>query len=147
MRLNGYWRCPGLDGFRKRQATLAEALVVRIALPREVMFSAAHPEIGRLLHHIVAAVENAAVGQGFAGAAGFAGGSCKRAFCDDHPACRVLHGDGRCRHPDEARPSLSGFGVDVNRLMKTCGWADAETGHRSDADGPSLARVVGFVLL
>ena len=143
--------CPphvsGPDGFRKLQASRPDAIVIRIALPQDVMFSAARPEVARLLHHIVATVESAAVDKGFPGARGFAGGSCKRAFCHNHAECRVLSGDGQCRNPDDARPSLSGFGVDVNRLVKTCGWSSGANANRTDTTEASMAWIVGLVLI
>ena len=57
------------------------------------------------------------------GPEGFAAGSCRISFCKGYDHCQVLHGNGTCRHPDSARPSMSGFGVHVGKLMKSAGWS------------------------
>ena len=84
---------------------------------------------------------------GHAGSIAFAGGSCKNLFCQEHLECRRLPEDGECRHPDLARPSMSGFGIDVFELMRTCGWpANVNTGEAgSDAD--SVSWLAGLVMI
>ncbi|MCG6911007.1 MAG: DUF2284 domain-containing protein [Deltaproteobacteria bacterium] len=94
-------------------------------------------------HHI----ERSAVAMGFPRARSYAGGSCKELFCPDRAECRVLAATGKCRNPDHARPSMSGFGIDVAALFKTAGW---EMSWIMDAEGALLskmANVSGLVLI
>jgi predicted metal-binding protein len=100
-----------------------QAIFLKIDLPTEIMYSDQRREVGKLLHFIVIELEKAAIEMGLTKAMGFAGGSCKNLLCADKPHCNVLYGDGECRNPDRARPSLSGFGINVNRLMKAAGWS------------------------
>jgi predicted metal-binding protein len=132
---NGDYTCPnyglaascpphveGPAGFRKWQAQSKYSVTVKIELPASIMFSDARKEVMRLLHQIVAAVEQKAVEAGFGKSKAFAGGSCKELFCDDQEKCRVLAGNKPCPHMAFARPSMSGFGVDVTQLMLSSGW-------------------------
>ena len=143
--------CPphvsGPSGFRKLQKSIKHAIVVRIVVPSAALFSDERWGIMRLLHEIVGAVELAAVGMGCSDSKAFAGGSCKKIFCHDHEGCRRLSEDGECRHPQYARPSMSGFGINVSELMKVCGWpADINTREpRSGAD--SMSWVAGLVMV
>lgn len=143
--------CPphvsGPSGFRELLRNFQKALIFKIDLPSEILLSSERRDIFRLLHEIAAGLEQAAVQSGFLNAKGYAGGSCKRIFCQDHPTCRVLSEGGKCRHPDHARPSMSGFGINVSKLMETAGW----TMHRSlPGVAPSkttMLTVCGLVLL
>ncbi len=117
--------CPphtsGPAGFRKSLEAHQSAIFFKIDVPTETLLSDQRQEIFRLLQEIAAGVEKTAVEKGFKHAKSFAGGSCKQLFCRNHRKCNVL--DGRqCRNPDYARPSMSGFGVDVSSLMTLCGW-------------------------
>jgi len=101
----------------------------------------------RLLHEITAAIETEAKRLGFPDSAGFAGGSCKPSFCHDYPNCRVIAEHGQCRHPEHARPSMSGFGVNVGELMKSAGWSTNLFTAGTAEGGEQLAWVAGLVLL
>jgi predicted metal-binding protein len=117
--------CPphtaGPAGFRKLLADYRFALFFKIEVPAQALLSDKKGEVFRTLQKLAAAVEQSAIDLGCTKAKSFAGGSCKTIFCERHPRCRVLDGL-KCRHPDEARPSMSGFGIDVARLMALCGW-------------------------
>jgi predicted metal-binding protein len=143
--------CPpyvgGPQEFRKWQAESRYAIVVRIDIPSTVLFSAEYREVGQLLHETVAAIEKEAVRIGYTGSKSFAGGSCKKIFCHDHPNCRLLTEQGECRHPDVARPSMSGFGIDVTKLMQTAGWQIKKITSESSSDADSMSWVAGLVLL
>jgi hypothetical protein len=76
-------------------------------VPSEILYSGENRELFQLLHEIAAGIENSAVKMGFSDAQAYAGGSCKRIFCHDHPECRVISEKGSCRNPDYARPSMS----------------------------------------
>ena len=143
--------CPphvgGPSEFRNLLEKYEQAIVVRIVVPSSALFSDAREDIMRLLHQIVAGIEQEAVRMGFNGAKAFAGGSCKNLFCDDYAGCRVLSEKGKCRNPEEARPSMSGFGINVSNLMKVCGWAGDIKTSRAEAVRAPLFWVAGLILV
>jgi predicted metal-binding protein len=116
--------CPphvtGPAGFRQLQKTHQYAIAVRMEVPSTTLFSDDKGLVLRVLHDVVAGVELEAVRRGFTRSQAFAGGSCKQIFCADETDCARLSEAGECRHPSTARPSMSGFGINVVELMKTC---------------------------
>lgn len=157
---NGEYTCPNyglaancppyVEGpveFRKWQAQSHYSITVRIELPASVMFSNERKGVFQLLHQIVAVVEQKAIGLGFEKSRAFAGGSCKELFCDDQESCCVLAENKPCRHSEIARPSMSGFGIDVIQLMQSSGWPapKAEDSNLSEKDATSW--VGGLILL
>ncbi len=143
--------CPphvsGPDGFRKRLERFSRAVFFKIDVPSELLFSSDRREVFQLLHEMAAGIEHQAVAMGFRGARAYAGGSCKQIFCHDKPECRVVAGRGACRNPQSARPSMSGFGIDVAGLVRKAGWQERLV---ADADTPPSARmtpVYGLVLV
>jgi len=139
--------CPphvsGPSGFRQLQNALKHAVVIRIEVAAAALFSDERWEVFRMLHELVAAVELAAVKMGYVQSEAFAGGSCKKVFCRDRADCSAVSKSGKCRHPRHARPSMSGFGIDVAELMKSCGWpADIAV---QDAD--AMSWIAGLVLI
>jgi len=157
---NGEYPCPnyglgascpphveGPAEFRKWQAQSRYSIIVKIELPSSILFSNERKGVMRLLHQIVAGVEQKAIETGFEKSKAFAGGSCKDLFCDDRENCRVLSENKPCRHIESARPSMSGFGIDVTQLMTSCRWP-GQKAERSDAfDNESTSWVVGLILL
>ncbi len=143
--------CPphisGPSGFRKWQDNSAFAIVVRIDVPTAVMFSEERREVMQLLHEIVAGVEKKAVQMGYGGSKAFAGGSCKKLFCHEHADCRVLSRQKECRNPQTARPSMSGFGIDVARLMQSAGWPAKKANPEHASDAESMTWVAGLVVI
>jgi len=143
--------CPpyvsGPAGFRKLLETSQYVLIIRLEIESDSLHGVDRPEVMRLLHEICAAVEIEAKRLGFHNAAGFAGGSCKPSFCADQQHCRVLAGQGKCRYPDRARPSMSGYGVNVGELMKAAGWPNKLFPAKGDGQEQQLAWVAGLVLL
>ncbi len=145
--------CPphvsGPSGFRELNKKMRYGVVVRIDIPSSVMFSNERREVMGLLHEIVAAVEQEAVHMGYADSKSFAGGSCKNIFCGEHAECRVLSEQGECRNPQTARPSMSGFGINVLKLMQLAGipvdksLTPAETGYYEE----SMSWVAGLVMV
>lgn len=143
--------CPpnvsGPAGFRKLVDMSSHAIVIRIEIDGDSLHGEQRHEVMRLLHEITAAVEKEAKRIGFPHSRAFAGGSCKMSFCAEHEQCRVLTGEGLCRHPESARPSMSGYGINVGDLMKEVGWSTDLFPPR-DMDGEEqLAWVAGLVLL
>ena len=75
---------------------------------------------------------------GYANSRAYAGGSCKKLFCSNHLNCNVLSNEGKCRNPDMARQSMSGFGIDVKKLMTLAGW---------DSENSDMKPACGLVLI
>ncbi|WP_419174876.1 DUF2284 domain-containing protein [Desulfosediminicola sp.] len=143
--------CPphvsGPAGFKKLLAQSRHAIVLRIELDGDSLHGNDRPESMRLLHSLTAAVELEAKRKGFDNAQGFAGGSCKRSFCDDYDSCAVLSGEATCRFPDQARPSMSGYGVNVGELMKEAGWSNNLFAEDQQDKEKQMAWIAGLVLL
>ncbi len=143
--------CPphvsGPPGFRGLLKGFEKALVFRIEVPSEILLSSDRKEIFRLLHEIAASVEQAAVRQGHTRARAFAGGSCKGLFCADEATCRVVDEGGACRNPNRARPSMSGFGIDVSALMASAGWSMNRVDGEEVKEPPGMGTVSGLVLI
>lgn len=124
--------CPphvsGPDGFRELQRSHTHAVVFKLDVDSDVLLSPEVLDLMRLLHGVASTLERCARDQGFTGAKAFVGGSCKVLFCGDHAECSVLaegddgDGDGDCRYPELAHPSMSGFGVNVSAVMEAAGW-------------------------
>ena len=143
--------CPpyvgGPEYFRKLIKTHSQALVVRLVIPAIMLLSWERVELGKVLHELVATLEREAILMGFTESTGFAGGSCKELFCQDHLSCRRIEENGLCRHPDLARPSMSGYGIDVFQLIKSCGW-DANLNQNEDVpEEDQLSWVAGLVMI
>jgi predicted metal-binding protein len=141
---------PHVEGpveFRKWQEQSKYSIVVKIELPTSVIFSGERNGVMQLLHQSVAAVEQKAIEMGLKNSKGFAGGSCKELFCNDEEKCCVLAESKPCRHRELARPSMSGFGIDVTLLMESSGWS-APKAEKSDlSDKNATSWVAGLILL
>jgi predicted metal-binding protein len=149
-----YGRSPGcpphVSGpreFRELLKHYRRALVVKIDVPTDTLLSPERRDIMGLLHDIVADAEQAAVDMGFSNARAFAGGSCKMIFCREHAECRVLSEQGKCRNPHRARPSMSGFGINVSRLMQAAGWQGDYLDPKADEEPAGMSWIAGLVLI
>jgi len=145
------YSCPpyvdGPDAFRTLITTHTRALVLRLIIPSRMLLSWERTDLGRLLHELVATVENEARILGYSKSTAFAGDSCKKLFCGDHLGCRRIEENGPCRHPGLARPSMSGYGIDVFQLIKGCGW---ETNLNHGEEKPAedqLSWVAGLIMI
>lgn len=98
------------------------ALVFKIEAPMELLLSEERDHVGRLVQETAAKLERLAVEAGYSNSRALAGDCCKRLFCNSHERCNVLSGGGDCRNPERARMSMSGLGVDFNRLNSGLGW-------------------------
>ncbi len=144
--------CPphvgGPAGMRRRMEAIASgrAIVIKIEIPSSTLLSDndVRCEIFALLSEIAADIEEMAVWMGYTEASAYAGGGCKQTFCREQAACRMLEASGTCRHPHKARPSMSGFGVNVGRLMQSAGWdaTTSEKGAAGDDPFPICALVI-----
>jgi len=141
--------CPphveGVEGFRRWKDLAISALVIRIDVPTSVLLSEDRSEIMRLLHEIVAGVERQAVALNYTNSKGFAGGSCKNLFCSEHVECCRVAGK-RCRNPELARPSMSGFGINVGKMMESAGWNHSLLDSKNHFAEP-MSWVAGLVLI
>ena len=143
--------CPphvaGPDGFRKLLNEFDHAVFFKIDVPSEILMSDERRDIFRLLHEIAAGIEQAAIKMGFHDSSAYAGGSCKQIFCRDHPHCRVIAENEECRNPLLARPSMSGFGINVLKLKKAAGWMSKKTPRDTDPDAVSVETVCALILI
>jgi len=138
---------PGPTGFRELIKTHTHAMVVRIIVPSAALFSEERRGIMRLLHEIVASVEKEAIEMGYADSKAFAGGSCKTIFCHNHLECRRLSENGECRNPKYARPSMSGFGINVSDLIKKCGWPVNINKEDAGSNAEKMSWVAGLIMI
>ncbi len=143
--------CPphvaGPAGFQKVLKNFSRAIFFKIDVPSELLFSSDRREVFQLLHELASGIERKAVKMGFPRARAYAGGSCKQIFCCDYPDCRVLSENGTCRNPEYARPSMSGFGINVANLIKTAGWKEDLITQAAKPVSSRMASVYGLVLI
>ena len=143
--------CPpyvqGPDHIRELINHLPHALIVRVIVPASSLLKWERVDIGRILHEMVANLESDALGSGSTRAYAFAGDSCKDLFCSNHLNCQRVYENGPCRHPDLARPSMSGFGVDVYQMIQSCGWKTNLNQEENEGAEDELSWVAGLVLL
>jgi len=84
---------------------------------------------------------------GYIKAQGLVGGSCKRLFCHEYDTCSVLTGEGDCRFPAVARPSMSGVGINFFALSKALGWQITKITTDTKPDDTPMGLSAGMVLL
>jgi predicted metal-binding protein len=143
--------CPpyvsGPSEFRKKLENFHQAIFFKIDVPSEILFSSERREIFQFLHQIAATIENEAIKKGHINSQAYAGGSCKKIFCHNHPECNVISDKGECRNPQYARPSMSGFGINVPKLFEAAGWTMSAVTHDTEATASKIAHVCGLVLV
>lgn len=141
--------CPpatmGPAGFRRFKAGFDHALVFKFDIPWTVLVTEKRTQANRRLHETTAALERYILESGWERARGFAAGGCKDGFCPDDPACAALAPGGSCRFPDQARPSLSGMGLDFKALSDSLGWP-METRIPENPHPDDTGMVAGMVL-
>lgn len=143
--------CPpyvaGPNGFRELIKKLSYGIFFKIDVTSEILFSNENQDIFRLLHTIASHIEHFAIKKGFLNSTAFAGGSCKQLFCNEHRECNKVKGDGMCRYPEIARPSMSGFGINVFKLIKDVGWESNKKLQKNEHESISIQSVCGLVLI
>lgn len=142
--------CPphvsGPSGFRELLKVYEQAVVFKLEVPSSVLFAPVERlEVFGLLQEIAAGIEQAAVKMGQTRSKAFAGNCCKKLFCGDYPRCRVLHEGGTCRNPHSARPSMSGFGINVSKLMESAGWSFNRAG--GETVDTAIGTLCGLILI
>jgi predicted metal-binding protein len=115
------------DQFREHLKGFTLVLAFKFDMPGEAVLGTERREASLLLHETTVAIEQQAQALGFTRARGYSSGACKKTLCNEHAGCAALENGGRCRHPDKARPSLSGMGVNWHELSKTLGWVMQKT--------------------
>jgi predicted metal-binding protein len=135
------------EAFRELLRAYPRALVFKFDVPTEVLLGDGRFEVSRIVHETAAALERHARTCGYAAARGFAAGSCKRIFCSEEIDCRVLSGNGDCRNPEAARPSISGLGVNFFELSRTVDWPIHKITSESNPDEVPMGLMAGIVLL
>ncbi len=133
--------------FRELLPQYPQALVFKFDVPTEVLLGDGRFEVARIVHETAADLERRALACGYLAARGLAAGACKRIFCAEEPNCRVLAKKGECRHPDAARPSISGLGVNFFELSRTVGWPINKVTRDSDPNKVPMGLMAGIVLL
>jgi predicted metal-binding protein len=153
-------RCPGYGqaancpphvagpvAFRRQLKQYEQILVFKFDVPTEVLLSDDRLEVARLVHETASSIERLALEIGCRKAEGLAAGSCKQLFCSEYADCLVLSTGGDCRFPDQARPSMSGKGIDVFALARASGWPMNKITSESNPDEVPMGLMAGMVLL
>ena len=135
------------EAFRHLLERFPRALVFKFDVPTEVLLGDGRFEVSRLVHETAAALERHALACGYADARGLAAGSCKRIFCAAEKDCRVIAHGGVCRHPEDARPSISGLGIHFFDLSRTVGWPIEKITGESRSEEVPMGLMAGIVLL
>ena len=131
------------EKFKKRLARYQSALVFKFDIPTNVLFGHERYEVLHLLHETTSSLKDFSIAVGYSDAMAIAGGSCKKAFCKNHKSCPVINEAGKCRHPHKACPSMSGLGINFNKITKLMGW---ESGKTQKNEEPT-SNMAGIVLL
>jgi len=143
--------CPptvsGPAGFREILKAFEHAIFFRLEAPADIVFSSDRRTVFELLNQVATDIERAAVAAGFPEARAYTGGPCKEVFCHDHEVCRVLAGEGECRHPLYARESMSGFGIDVGKIAESVAWRMDWEAPSGDSPTEKVSNTYGLVLI
>jgi predicted metal-binding protein len=154
LKCDGYGQsmsCPpqvaGPAWFRSRLAQSALVLAFKFDVPTQILHSSQRWDLFGLLHQTAAGLEDIARQAGFESSFSLAGGSCKNIFCSSHYQCQVLSAGGPCRNPDSARPSMSGYGVNVKDLAGVLNWPMESTVSDPTAGQTLTALLAGMVVV
>lgn len=143
--------CPphvsGPSGLKKSLETFHHAIIFKIDVPSKILYSSENREVFQLLHQIASGIERSAVKSGFEKAQAYAGGSCRKIFCYDENECLALTEKRKCRHPEYARPSMSGFGVNVAKLFESVGWTMTWVSANNASNKAETGNVCGLVFI
>jgi predicted metal-binding protein len=133
--------------FRQLLEQYESALVFKFDVPMEILFSEGRREVARVVHETSADLERLALAGGCISALGLAGGSCKPIFCGQEPNCVVISQGKECLHPDSARMSMSGLGINFNQICKKLGWQEFDPDKAKGRKSPSEGLMAGMVLV
>ncbi len=143
--------CPphvaGPKVFRQLLKQYSKALVFKLEIPTDILFTNDRKQVFQLLHETAAKIQTDAINAGFKDARAYAGGACKKIFCHDHKDCLGITAKEACRHPGEARPSMSGFGINVSKLIEAAGWPKDDMPGKKPAPASKISGLYGLVLI
>ncbi len=135
------------DIFRELLSDHHTALAFKFDVPTSVLISDARLMVVKQVHLAAADLEHKALAMGFAKAQGLAAGSCWQVFCADQGDCPALQSAEACRFPDQARPSLSGLGVNVFQLCADLDWPISKITKETDPGEIPMGLMAGLILL
>lgn len=130
--------------FRNHLKKFQNVLAFKFDLPTDVLLCDRN-ELLRIVHETSASIEIFSKSIGWTQSEGLAGGSCKNLFCSNYPRCVVLAENKPCIFPNQARPSMSGYGVSFLNLCKAAGWENKK--NPSTSIWESVGIVAGIVLI
>jgi predicted metal-binding protein len=133
--------------FRDLLTHYEQVLVFKIDVPTAVLLSDARHDVAKLIHKMSSGIERLAKEKGYTNSKGFAAGSCKMIFCNEHAKCIVLDKNEKCIFFDQARPSLSGLGVNFLELSKILGWQIEKITKDTKPDDVPMGIMAGMVLI
>lgn len=131
------------EKFKKSLASYQSALIFKFDIPTNVLFSNERHEVLHLLHETASALKDFSIKIGCSNSMAIAAGSCKQIFCKKHKICPVINDSGKCRHPRQACPSMSGLGINFNKISKLLGWANSKMNKNEEP----TSNMAGIVLL
>ncbi|MFC1972676.1 DUF2284 domain-containing protein [Chloroflexota bacterium] len=98
------------------------------------------------IHEVVSKIEAEAFYDGYHLALGFAGGSCKQAFCPTDE-CTALTPGQSCRHPSRARAAMEAVGMDAFSMAAKVGWEIYPIGGALSSEDVPHGNRLGIVLI
>lgn len=133
--------------FIEEKKKYSSVLAFKIDVPQRVLLTEDRYPISRKIHQISAAIEKEAAGKHHIPAMGLGAGSCKPLFCGERSVCPALVEKAACRHPDMARPSISGFGIHVFELAESLKWPVRKILRDTKPDPDEMGMLMGLVFL
>ena len=138
--------CPphvmNLNKFRSILSEYHSAVIFKFDIPTNVLFGNERHEVLHLLHETASSIKEFAINNGYSNAMAIAAGSCKQIFCKKYNDCPVINDGGQCRYPQKSCPSMSGLGINFNKITKLLNWDKENT----DNQEPT-SNMAGIVLL
>lgn len=131
------------DKFKAIISQYQSGLMFKFDIPTNVLFGNERHEVLHLLHETASEIKKFAVDNGYTKAMAIAAGSCKQIFCKKHKECPIIADSGKCRHPETACPSMSGLGINFNKISKLLGWDNTKTKENEEP----TSNMAGIVLL
>jgi predicted metal-binding protein len=132
--------------FREFIKAYDHAIIFKIDVSVADMMSDKREGAFTRIYEIATNVEAAAKADGLELSTGYAAGSCKPVFCQEHKVCQVLV-DKTCRNPSLARPSMEAVGMNVMKAVQDAGWEIQEINTDSDPDSFPDVVLAGLVLV